>query len=90
MNAWATWWMGTWLMGECTVNDVVLGNTTAVTQLKGAQSSSQILLNQGVLVQRCRFLENSGCASVCVNSCKLPTQTFFREQMGIPVSLAGG
>ena len=27
-----------------------------------------------MLVHRCRFLEESGCASVCVNACKMPTQ----------------
>ena len=27
-----------------------------------------------VLMCRCRYLEESGCVSVCVNSCKLPTQ----------------
>jgi hypothetical protein len=28
----------------------------------------------GVLVERCRYLEQSGCASICINSCKVPTQ----------------
>eukprot|EP00631_Chrysoreinhardia_giraudii_P006000 CAMPEP_0197425758 /NCGR_PEP_ID=MMETSP1170-20131217/32187_1 /TAXON_ID=54406 /ORGANISM="Sarcinochrysis sp, Strain CCMP770" /LENGTH=52 /DNA_ID=CAMNT_0042953345 /DNA_START=1 /DNA_END=156 /DNA_ORIENTATION=- len=32
---------------------------------------------QLLLVKRCRFLEESGCASVCVNACKMPTQAFF-------------
>ena len=27
-----------------------------------------------MLVERCRVLEESGCASVCINSCKVPTQ----------------
>ena len=27
---------------------------------------------QGLLVERCRFLEQSGCASVCINTCKAP------------------
>lgn len=38
---------------------------------------------QGLHVERCRFLESSGCASVCVNACKIPTQTFFEQDMGI-------
>jgi Beta-carotene isomerase D27-like, C-terminal len=29
---------------------------------------------QGVLVERCRYLEQAGCASICINSCKVPTQ----------------
>lgn len=28
----------------------------------------------GVLVERCRYLEEAGCASICINSCKVPTQ----------------
>jgi hypothetical protein len=28
----------------------------------------------GVLVERCRYLEEAGCASICLNSCKVPTQ----------------
>ena len=43
--------------------------------------------SQGVLVKRCRFLEESGCASVCVNSCKIPTQKFFAEDMGLPLTM---
>lgn len=55
MCAYATVAFGTWLMGECEVNDIPFAS-------------------QGVLVKRCRFLEESQCASVCVNSCKVPTQ----------------
>jgi hypothetical protein len=74
LNAWATMVGGTWLMGECEVNDVVSGDGT-------------ILKDQGLLVKRCRFLEESGCASICVNSCKIPTQNFFMEDMGLPLTM---
>ena len=60
-------------MGECEVNDVDLDGV--------------VLKNQGLLVKRCRFLEESGCASVCVNSCKIPTQNFFMEDMGLPLTM---
>ena len=73
MNAWATWVAGTWLMGECEVNDIEI--------------DGKILKDQGLLVKRCRFLEESGCASVCVNSCKIPTQNFFLEDMGLPLTM---
>ena len=36
-------------------------------------------------IERCRFLEAGGCASACVNLCKVPTQTFFRDDMGVPL-----
>eukprot|EP00640_Fibrocapsa_japonica_P004983 CAMPEP_0113952842 /NCGR_PEP_ID=MMETSP1339-20121228/90648_1 /TAXON_ID=94617 /ORGANISM="Fibrocapsa japonica" /LENGTH=210 /DNA_ID=CAMNT_0000961511 /DNA_START=253 /DNA_END=885 /DNA_ORIENTATION=- /assembly_acc=CAM_ASM_000762 len=42
-------------------------------------------VGQGLLVKRCRFLEGAGCASVCVNTCKVPTQEFFDKYMGLPL-----
>lgn len=39
------------------------------------------------MVCRCRYLEETGCASVCMNSCKVPTQEFFRRHMGMDVTL---
>lgn len=74
MNAWATWVAGTWLMGDCEVNDVEV-------------DGGEIAKGQGLLVKRCRFLEESGCASVCVNSCKIPTQNFFMQDMGLPLTM---
>ena len=73
MNAWVTGVAGTWLMGECEVNDVEVDGV--------------VYKDQGLLVKRCRFLEESGCASVCVNSCKIPTQNFFNEDMGLPLTM---
>lgn len=42
---------------------------------------------QGVLLERCRVLEEGGCASVCLNVCKLPTQAFFNDEVGLAVTL---
>lgn len=61
-------------MGETELNDVEI-------------DGGRIGRNQGLLVKRCRFLEESGCASVCVNSCKIPTQNFFMEDMGLPLTM---
>jgi hypothetical protein len=36
----------------------------------------------GVQIERCRYLEESGCTGMCVNLCKFPTQTFFTEELG--------
>ena len=44
-------------------------------------------MNQLVFVKRCRFLEQSGCASVCVNACKFPTQDLFNGDMGVPMRI---
>jgi len=40
-----------------------------------------------VKVERCRFLEQTGCVSVCVNACKRPTQAFFEHSLGIHAHL---
>ena len=61
-------------MGDCEINDIEYPDGT-------------IGQDQGVLVKRCRFLEESGCASVCVNSCKIPTQNFFANDMGLPLTM---
>lgn len=39
------------------------------------------------IARRCRYLEEAGCASICINSCKVPTQEFFRTEMGLNVTL---
>ncbi|KAK1277961.1 hypothetical protein QJS04_geneDACA007057 [Acorus gramineus] len=60
-----------WLMGPCAVNSVDLPD--------GSSCQS------GVLVQKCKYLEESKCVGICINTCKLPTQTFFNEHMGVPL-----
>mmetsp|Transcript_7242 Transcript_7242/g.10602 ORF Transcript_7242/g.10602 Transcript_7242/m.10602 type:complete len:254 (+) Transcript_7242:173-934(+) len=42
----------------------------------------------GVLVKRCRVLEGSGCKGICAKMCKGPTQRFFEEQWGVPLSMS--
>jgi hypothetical protein len=76
MCAWATVVGGTWLMGECEVNDI--------PEMDDENGGGK---GMGVLVKRCRFLEESQCASICVNSCKIPTQNFFYENMGLPLTM---
>ncbi|CAH9089567.1 unnamed protein product [Cuscuta epithymum] len=41
----------------------------------------------GVLIKKCRYLENSGCVGMCVNMCKLPTQDFFTKEFGLPLTM---
>ncbi|KAA8498806.1 Beta-carotene isomerase D27, chloroplastic [Porphyridium purpureum] len=36
-----------------------------------------------IAVEKCRYLEQTGCVGVCVNSCKRPTQRFFAEELGV-------
>ncbi|XP_021904459.1 beta-carotene isomerase D27, chloroplastic isoform X2 [Carica papaya] len=60
-----------WLMGPCTVNSVDLSNGTS--------------WKSGVFVEKCKYLEESKCVGVCINTCKLPTQAFFKDYMGVPL-----
>jgi len=74
LNAFATWLTCQWLMGECEINEV---------EVDGGEVKS----GYGVLVKRCRYLEESGCVGVCVNSCKVPTQEFFEKDMGLALTM---
>ena len=76
LNAWVTWWAAQWLMGPCSLVDL-----DDETEHLG-DGDGQLLL-----VHRCRFLEEAACASVCVNVCKMPTQAFFNEEMGVPMRM---
>ncbi|KAM3400515.1 hypothetical protein ACQJBY_005400 [Aegilops geniculata] len=58
-----------WLMGTCSVNSVTLPDGKS--------------LSSGVFVEKCKYLEESKCLGICINTCKLPTQTFFKDHMGV-------
>jgi len=85
-----------WLVGDAEVNDVP---EEYADEESGApanafeaffepgKKSQKSGYKQGVLVKRCRVLEESGCVSVCKNVCKIPTETFFTEKVGLPVTL---
>ncbi|KAJ8600902.1 hypothetical protein CTAYLR_010429 [Chrysophaeum taylorii] len=76
LNAAATFAFGHWLMGPLELGD-----------LEEERAEVGDGRGQLVLVRRCRFLEESRCASVCVNACKMPTQDFFNEDMGVPLRI---
>uniref|UniRef100_A0A0K6S9P8 Beta-carotene isomerase D27-like C-terminal domain-containing protein n=1 Tax=Chromera velia CCMP2878 TaxID=1169474 RepID=A0A0K6S9P8_9ALVE len=41
----------------------------------------------GCYVERCRFLAETGCKGLCVNMCKRPTERFFADTMGLPLTM---
>ncbi|GMN31280.1 hypothetical protein TIFTF001_003187 [Ficus carica] len=41
----------------------------------------------GVRIKKCRYLENSGCVGMCLNMCKIPTQDFFTNEFGLPLTM---
>eukprot|EP00854_Cymbomonas_tetramitiformis_P007897 gene7897-9380_t len=84
-----------WLVGSSRVNDAPadtlpddasdVPSSVAASALRGAVQPTGY--KQGVLLERCRVLEESGCASVCLNVCKVPTQRFFTEEINLPLTM---
>ncbi|KAM7279374.1 hypothetical protein ACFE04_006508 [Oxalis oulophora] len=61
-----------WLVGPSEVVEV---------EIDGVKQKS------GVHIKKCRYLENSGCVGMCVNMCKIPTQDFFTDEFGLPLTM---
>ncbi|KAM3379910.1 hypothetical protein BC332_20218 [Capsicum chinense] len=61
-----------WLVGPSEVVEV---------EVDGGKQKS------GVHIKKCRYLENSGCVGMCVNMCKIPTQDFFTNEFGLPLTM---
>jgi len=61
-----------WLVGPCELMEV---------EVNGVKQKS------GVKIAKCRYLENSGCVGMCVNMCKIPTQDFFTNDFGLPLTM---
>ncbi|OMO78365.1 hypothetical protein CCACVL1_14440 [Corchorus capsularis] len=40
-----------------------------------------------VHVKKCRFLEQSNCVGMCINLCKMPSQAFIKDTLGMPVNM---
>ena len=36
----------------------------------------------GLVVEKCKFLQESGCKGLCLHQCKIPAQEFFSEELG--------
>ncbi len=77
LNAWFAAQMFEWLVGPCEVAEAEVEGTDGEVR---SQPSA-------VHIEKCRYLEDSQCVGMCVNMCKLPTQTFFTEKFGIPLTM---
>lgn len=77
LNAWFAAQMFEWLVGPCAVDEA------EVVGLDGEVRSQP----SAVQIEKCRYLDESQCVGMCVNMCKLPTQTFFTEKFGIPLTM---
>ena len=77
LNAWFAAQLFEWLVGPCQVAEAEIISASGE---KRTQPSA-------VQIEKCRYLEESQCVGMCVNMCKLPTQTFFTEKFGIPLTM---
>jgi len=42
----------------------------------------------GLLVEKCKFLQESNCKGLCLHQCKLPAQQFFKEELGMSLTVS--
>jgi len=75
-NAWITTLGFKWLVGPAEVKEVEV-------DFEGRKE----VWKSGVQITKCRYLENSACVGMCVNMCKIPTQKFFTDTFGLPLTM---
>ena len=76
-----------WLMGPMEGVDHVDVPTPAWIRKTFANFPKTFRVPQAVKAERCRFLETSQCASVCVNTCKAPSQEWLSEDFGMDLHI---
>ena len=42
----------------------------------------------GTKLTECRYLQQSGCKSLCLHMCRGPTEAFFNEELGVPLRMS--
>ena len=77
LNAWFAAQLFEWLVGPCEVEEAEINLEDGIVR---SQPSA-------VNIKKCRYLVDSGCVGMCVNMCKVPTQEFFTEKFGIPLTM---
>jgi hypothetical protein len=89
--AWFAKYLLPFLVGDMTLTSTTSATTTSATLTTAPttkENGSDINNNGGgLLVERCRVLEGSNCKGICTKMCKIPTQRFFAERWGIPLSM---
>ncbi|XP_073288013.1 beta-carotene isomerase D27, chloroplastic [Primulina huaijiensis] len=61
-----------WLVGPCEVKE---------SEFQGKKERNV------VYVPKCRFLEGTNCVGMCTNLCKMPSQAFIKESLGMPINM---
>ena len=42
----------------------------------------------GLVVEKCKFLQESACKGLCLNICKIPTQEFLKDELGLDLTVS--
>jgi hypothetical protein len=83
-----------WLMGPLKGVDEVEVEVPSALRKIFKSLPEKFSVPQAVKAERCRFLESTKCASVCVNTCKVPSQEWlykdFNMKLHIQVGFAVG
>lgn len=84
LNAQITPAFFSWLVGPCTIEEAEIKGAPPSTDAGGVAGVSPAakVLKSAVKIEKCRYLETSGCVGMCVNLCKVPTQYFFNTELG--------
>jgi beta-carotene isomerase len=61
-----------WLVGPCEVTEI---------EINGVNQQSM------VHIKKCRVLESTNCAGICINMCKIPCQQFIKQYLGTSATL---
>ena len=87
--AWFAKYLLPFLVGDMTLTSTISA-TSSTTTPTTEENANDVYNNNnggGLLVERCRVLEGSNCKGICTKMCKVPTQRFFAERWGIPLSM---
>jgi len=85
--AWFACQFLTFLVGDMELTSVDAENDDGGSSSSSSSSSDRRSKGGGLLVKRCRVLEQSNCKGICAKMCKVPTERFFAERWGIPLSM---
>ncbi|KAL3517626.1 hypothetical protein ACH5RR_020215 [Cinchona calisaya] len=61
-----------WLVGPCGVRE---------SEFDGRKE------NNVVHIKKCRFLEGTNCVGMCTNLCKMSSQAFIKDSLGMPLNM---
>ncbi|WMV47286.1 hypothetical protein MTR67_040671 [Solanum verrucosum] len=61
-----------WLVGPCEVKE---------SEFNGRKE------NNVVHIKKCRLLEETNCVGMCTNLCKMPSQLFIKDTLGMSVNM---